>query len=276
MYYGTYAGLATLKSQLGITDTTDDAKLLAKLEDASRFVDQKSGPYIPGRPAFAVISETRYYTARHSDRLLLDVELLSVTSLKTDDDGDRTYENTWAATDYDLGPYNVYPQWRISVTPNASYSFPSTQRGVEIIGLWGYGNGQSATPYEDSGTTTAEELDASETGVDVVSGPALEVGQTILVEAEQMYVTAISTNTLTVKRGVNGTTAATHTTGKTVYIYRYPDQVREATLLYATWLFKLKDAPFGVAGSGDLTGNFKRVDLDARDKVRGLRGITVV
>ena len=51
-------------------------------------------------------------------------------------------------------------------------------------------------------TTTA-------TSVPVTSASDLKVHDTILVATEQMHITAISTNTLTVERGYNGTTAAT-------------------------------------------------------------------
>jgi len=60
-------------------------------------------------------------------------------------------------------------------------------------------------------TQLNEALDASETGVDVDDGSVFKVGQTIQVDSEQMYISGKSTNTLTVTRGYNGSTAATHT-----------------------------------------------------------------
>jgi hypothetical protein len=56
----------------------------------------------------------------------------------------------------------------------------------------------------------AEALDDNETGVDVDNGTRFMVDDLIQVEDELMIVTAISTNTLTVIRGVQGTTAAAH------------------------------------------------------------------
>lgn len=56
----------------------------------------------------------------------------------------------------------------------------------------------------------AEALDASETGVDVDDGTAFRAGDIILVDSERMSVSSISGNTLTVVRGVIGSTAATH------------------------------------------------------------------
>ena len=56
----------------------------------------------------------------------------------------------------------------------------------------------------------AEALDATETDVDVDDGDYFEVGDYIRIEDETMEVTAIATNTLTVIRGSQGSTAATH------------------------------------------------------------------
>jgi hypothetical protein len=77
--------------------------------------------------------------------------------------------------------------------------------------------------YKTLGATTlAEALDASETGVDVVSAAGLRdsyaSGDTyrVRVDNEIMVVTAEATNTLTVTRGVEGTTAATHSNGTAI------------------------------------------------------------
>lgn len=244
---GTYANLSDIRSALvySSSDVADNTRLLEVLEEASRYIDEHCHRH------FYVISETRYFTARDEDELIVD-DLLSVTSLKTDDDGDRTYENTWAATDYDLEPYNKWPKWLLRVTPDGDYSFSTERKGVEVAGLWGYGDGARATPYDDAQTDTAEALDATETAVDVGDGTKFAVGQTILVESEQMYITSITTNTLTVERGVNGTTAATHVTAKDVYIYRYPLPVKRACLRQAQRTFRLEAVPFGVQGSAEM------------------------
>lgn len=249
MDYGTYCDLTVLKAAMAITatDTADDSRLLTALEDVSRFIDQHTQRH------FFAKTETRYYSPTSGTILRLDSDLLSVTTLKADQDGDRTYEETWAVTDYDLTPDNEWPKTAIEVTPDGVYSFPTGgRRGVEIAGLWGFGRGDGATSYEASGTTTSEVLDTSETGVDVASGAALAVGQTILVDSEQMYITGISTNTATVVRGVNGTTAATHDTGKAVYIYRYPANIRRACIMLAEQTFKQESAAFGVSGGAEV------------------------
>jgi hypothetical protein len=67
-----------------------------------------------------------------------------------------------------------------------------------------------ATRPEYLVTQLAEALDNSETGVDVDSTDGFLVGQVLLIESEQMTITAISDNTFTVARGANSTSAVTH------------------------------------------------------------------
>jgi len=66
----------------------------------------------------------------------------------------------------------------------------------------------------------AEDLDNSETGVDVAAGDILRfsVGDVIQIGSEKMLVSAISSPTLTVTRGAFSSTAATHTTGDKIRI----------------------------------------------------------
>jgi hypothetical protein len=110
---------------------TQDTKIEDHIEAASRWIDRHT------MRKFYATTETRYFTAR--DVLACNVtDLLSVTTLKTDEDGDRTYEVTWKTTDYDLMPYNDTPYQWLEVTPNGSYYFPTVRRGVEIAGSWGY------------------------------------------------------------------------------------------------------------------------------------------
>ncbi|MCP4567979.1 MAG: hypothetical protein GY841_10405 [FCB group bacterium] len=118
-------------------DPVDDATLEQCIEAASRWIDAEAGR------VFYSIMETRYFTPAYSDMLFIP-DLVSVTTLKTDSNGDRTYDQTWAATDYDLLPFSAadtyaeYSYNRIESTPNGDYSFPLIAKGVEINGTWGF------------------------------------------------------------------------------------------------------------------------------------------
>lgn len=138
-----YTTLAELKARLGIAtaDTADDARLEGMVEAISRAIDE-----LCGRRFFTTSSdETRFFTAEFVD-VLFPGDLASLTTLGTDEDGDRTYERTWAATDYDLYPFNAAldgkPYTDINVSPNGNYSFPTTRKGVKLVGKFGW----STTP----------------------------------------------------------------------------------------------------------------------------------
>jgi hypothetical protein len=127
-----YATLAEIKTHLTISGSTDDDRLEAAVEQASRAIDAEC------RRVFYATTATRYFQAEAPDLLILGDDLLTVTTLKTDQDGDRTYETTWATTDYDLTPDNASPKSAIHLAPQGRYSFPTHRKGVEIAGSWGY------------------------------------------------------------------------------------------------------------------------------------------
>ena len=267
-----YASQDALKTVANITGTGDDAQYRRVLEAVAGQLDAFM------RRTFRTYLATYYFTPESSRRVLLDAEelglgLLSVTTLKTDEDGDRTYETTWATTDYDLLPLNApnrqRPYWEIAITPEGTEAFPQVQKGLEVVGKWGF--------YEDlvrSASLLAEGLEATETGIDVDAGTDFEVLQTILVDSEQMYITAISTNTLTVVRGVNGTTAATHSDNAVIDVYRYPYAVQEAALMQASRLWTRRASGYANEVGFSDTGAMRPwvgMDLEVQEMLNDFR-----
>ena len=119
--------------------------------------------------------------------------------------------------------------YTISVTVTASGS-DSGNGGSSTIGAyqvntgldtnffgtgWGAGVWNGVDTNEIT-TTLNEELDASETGVDVTSATGMSTSDVIDVGGELMLISGISSNTLTVTRGHGGTTAAVHSDGELV------------------------------------------------------------
>lgn len=92
-----------------------------------------------------------------------------------------------------------------------------------------------ANRWTNSTATLTEDLDTSETGVDVSDGTQFTTGNVILIDAEQMYVSGVAANTLTVTRGYNGTTAATHSSGAIIYEYAPATDVPTATRQFVGW-----------------------------------------
>lgn len=93
-----------------------------------------------------------------------------------------------------------------------------------------------ANQWVDSTGVTAEALDDSETAVDVDDGSLFAEDDILLINSEQMFVVSIATNTLTVTRGYNGTTAAAHITAQTIYLYDPATDVPTATRQFVGWL----------------------------------------
>lgn len=234
---------------LATTNTTHDAVYDAILQAVSRQIDKYCGR------DFAPYTATKYFSADRGDILDLDDDLLSITTLKTsnqEDSGARTYENTWATTDYDLEPYNApddeAPYTLIRGRGTGQYTFPvGVRKGVEIAGSWGY---WSATT--SAGTLGATITSTTATSVTMTAGHSVKPLHTLLVGTEQLFVTAVSTNTLTVKRGVNGTTAATALNSAAVSVYEYPFPIVQACYLMTARIFKRRESPFGVAGSAEM------------------------
>lgn len=134
-----YCTLADVKAILRLTDSTDDALLEASVESASRRVDGFCGRF------FYQKVETVDLFAWDAWRVPLYNDLVSITTLKTDDNGDGSYETTWTAnTDYKLEPYDSalwYRPYR-RVTAVGAKTFPLFSvpmlAGVQIAGTWGW------------------------------------------------------------------------------------------------------------------------------------------
>ncbi len=117
---------------------------------------------------------------------------------------------------------------------------------------------------------TATAVNGTTTSVTVSAAGILAVGHTILVESEQIYITAISGTTLTVRRAVNGTTGAAHS-AKAVSIYQYPAPIWESVLIQAMRAWKRKDSAYV-----DILGNpemgqvpvIKGLDPDVKERLK--------
>jgi hypothetical protein len=243
-----YCTLDALKAELQIPDSRDDARLTSVIESVSRAIDDYC------RRHFFVLMATKYFTADCSERVLVD-DLLSITSLKTDSAGNLGYATTWSTSDYVLAPRNALqqsppaPYWQVRVHPTGSYCFPACwEDGVQIVGKWGRYQVLSNL------TTLSAALDASATTTTVPTGYA-KVGQTWLVDSEQLFVSAVaiggSTDTVTLDRGLsadpglNGTTRAAHLSDAAVQVYSYP-VVDRACLIQSQRIHKRGLAPLGV------------------------------
>ena len=134
-----YATLAQFKAAVGITDSTDDTALQNVLDATDTLIDL----YCDRKTGFGTASETRYYTAEDYQYVLTD-DLVSVTTLQTDDDANGTYETTWTAgTDFVLAPVNSaldgFPYTEIDTSVSWPRNFPKdVYIGVKVVGVFAF------------------------------------------------------------------------------------------------------------------------------------------
>lgn len=135
--YLTLAKFKTLANIQG-TDANRDLELDATIEAVSRLIDE----HCHRRFYTTTNDETRYYTATKTDEFECPDDIISITTLATDLDGSRGYTDTWAATDYDLLPFNAIldgvPYTRLELANFGTKVFPLYPRGVKIVGKFGY------------------------------------------------------------------------------------------------------------------------------------------
>ena len=136
-----YATLAEFKSAIGIasTDTADDTPLQSVLDATDALIDL----YTDRKQGFGTATETRYYNATEWNYCIVD-DLVSITTLQTDDNADGTYPTTWTAgTDYNLAPGNAaldgWPYTQIDASVTYPRNFPrNVYRGVKVVGVFGW------------------------------------------------------------------------------------------------------------------------------------------
>lgn len=152
-----YADVSDLMERLNIPD--DDVRqgqLQDMIEVASRWVDEQTGH------RFYTVTETRYYSALNRplpssawdieslerpygspSRIVID-DVLSVTQVATDEDGDGTYERIWSTPgDYWIGPRNApargQPYRYLNRNAATSrYLFPFWEDGISVTGTFGW------------------------------------------------------------------------------------------------------------------------------------------
>jgi len=216
--YRWYATRQQARNELDLvstdTEIVSDAKLDDWIDAASRFIEGETGRiFIPWTGA----KKFDYQDIRY---LFLEDDLLSVTTLTNGDD-----------TEIVTGDYFLYPAkgppytWiECDISSGDFFLFQTTkQQAIEVDGQWGYTN-----DYRDvAALVTDDPLTVAATTLNVTTGKGSEfdTGNSILVESEQMFVESVATDALTVKRGMDGTTAAEHAKDKAVYIYQPPPNI---------------------------------------------------
>lgn len=136
-----YCTLAEVKSALRLTDSADDALLENAIDGASRRIDGYCGRFFYQTASTPI---TIYPFNSYSLPLPNDVSTSSVT-VKTDDNGDGTFETTWTqGIDYQLEPLNATllarPYNRITAIGGKTFPLQYVPKKplVQVTAQWGW------------------------------------------------------------------------------------------------------------------------------------------
>ena len=230
------------------------ARKLAPLAAVSRRIDAWCARSQFGS-GFGPRLGTNVYDGQSESRLYLGDDLISYTSGTVAGQTGGTGVAIVESTDFYLEPASrAQKRWLrlhglTSVTVGAGYRIWS------LLGSWG---------YEDRRVTltTLGAAISSTTATTITLAAAGSPGMTLLVDSEQMYMTA-GTTTATVTRGANGSTAATHSNGATVQRYLYDAAAHDVCLRLYLRRWRGRDAGAdGSDGGGDVPGTIPREGED--------------
>lgn len=125
-----YASLPELKQVLDIDDAASDVDLERALEAASRWIEGYTG-----RTFALETAQTRDYYP-DTAYVVRTPDLVAITSIAVDEDGDRTFGTTLAPADYQLWPLNEPTFQEVRIWPLADDVFVPG-RLVRIVGSFG-------------------------------------------------------------------------------------------------------------------------------------------
>jgi hypothetical protein len=183
-----YATREAVKRAVRSNGSENDEAIDRLIEAASRDVENMTHRWFIPR------TQTRLFkwpgTYGLGDILWMDADLISVTTLQTQ--AQDSSPTTIASSDYFLEPSNNAPPYnRIEIDISSSAAFESgdtSQRSISVAGSWGF----SADTV--SVGTVASGLDSDATVTSMVASNSsltsgVNVGDTLLIESEQVFVT---------------------------------------------------------------------------------------
>ncbi len=243
----TIATLEQLRGHLGAPpNATEDARLLRALEAASTQIERLTGrrflPYVAARQ----------YDLPPSDALLLDEDLLAIDALHNGDG------SAIDLADVVLMPSSP-PHSVLRLRDGAYYlAAAGAVAAITVNGVWGW-HERYTRAWVASGESLAAPLDEAATALPVsaISGvaadgqsPRFQVGALLRLDDEFLRVLALdeAAQTLTLERGAQGSTAAAHSVGALLEVFRPDAEALSLSLRWAAWLYRQPDS-----GQNDLS-----------------------
>ena len=245
-----YCTLADARAEIKATGTTDDAIARRAIRVVSRRIDKEMGAK---RSYFAPYLEQRKFRIT-ADRIntwdgvfWLNNHILAFTAVLK---GTET-----VTTSVELYSEDNKVTQGLRFTDNCSTWYSGEPRPVfvYVTGTWGWHEDwdnawdavdkvKDAAGITDSVTTiTVDDVDGED--LDDFT-PRFSAGNLIRIGTEYIDVLSTDTdaNTMTVRRGVNGSTASAHALNDDIYVYRVDDRIRRITARQAAVIYARRGA----------------------------------
>lgn len=219
-----YKEYSTARNQTTSLDTRDDGVIVDLLEKASRDLDAMTG-----RQFYPSI-ETDSYDIPVDNELSFDKDVLQVISLTN---GDGT---SIAASAYNFNPAHFTPYFSLKLKESSSVQWladsdSNTEQVIDLVAWCGYRQKFSQRGWSSVGTLSAAITDTTTLAFTMTAGHSVSVGYILKIDSEIFNVNTVSSNTVTpFARGDNGSTAATHSSGATVYKWNPQEEARGVVL----------------------------------------------
>ena len=241
-------------------DLTDDEVITAIIAQASRQIDDVTGRH------FYPLVQTRLYDIpgvdfTDRDEISLDDDLLELITLTN---GDLTVITN---AQYILRSVNSPPYWAVKLRDSANITWEqnsanSSQQVLSVAGVWGWHNAY-ARAWLLIGTLSAAVTTTTSLSLSLPVGHGVVVGNLIKIDNEYFNVATVGATSATViRRGDNGTTAATHLISAPIYQWQTVNSVQAACQLITDDYYKRR---FGNSDNAAATITAMGVVLTPKD-----------
>jgi len=243
MNYGDYTTISAVKTNyLDILGTADDVLLADLIHSVSREIDN-----LTNRRFYPRIDTQTYDTPRRGNSINFDDDLVELMTL-TNGDG-----NAITSAYYKLYPLNRTPKERVTVlasSPNqwATDSDGNPEGAISVLGKFGYHADYSNAWVATGGTVqNTTSINASSTSLTVQTG-TIKAGWLLQIGTEWLYASAVAistTDTVTVVRGVNGSTAAIHLNGVAISRWAVDERIEMIARVGVAANYRIRANPVG-------------------------------
>jgi hypothetical protein len=248
-----YCTLADARAELKTTSTstTDDAQLERYIRQVSKRIDSTMG--YQRWPFFAPTIDTRTYPVNMGrvdsqyNTFRMDHFILALTAVTRG--GETVTSSVELFTDRNAVARHLrLTNWTASWYDCGACGDDQPPYWVAVTGVWGWHEDYDNAWDKVDDVADIAGINATDTTVTVADAdgadldgftPRFSAGNLIQIGSEWLEVLAVDTDhdTLTVRRGVNGSTAAAHALGADISVYRVDERIRRVAIRQSSMLY---------------------------------------